>query len=70
MKVKIDAEGGGLADAIKFAEAHVIVSRRYLSRIKSLAKRLGFYPQLKALGVKMREIVVTDPGVPKPERAR
>lgn len=58
MRVRIDTEGGGLVDAIEFTKAHVIVSRKDLARIKRLASRLGFYPQLKALGVEMREIEI------------
>lgn len=56
MKLRIDAEDEGIVAAVEFAAAHVIVSRKDLNRIKRLAQRLGFYPQLKALGVHMREI--------------
>lgn len=69
MKVTIDAEGGGLVDAATFAESHVIVSKRDLGRIKRLAKRLGFYPELKALDIRMQEIVLTGLGRPRPDRA-
>lgn len=70
MKVRIDSEGAGLLDAIEFAEAHVIVSRKDLNRIKRLAQRLGFYPQLKALGVNMMEFGVPGTLRPRPERRR
>ena len=41
MKIKIDAEGGGLLDAIEYAATHVIVSRADLDKIKAWARSKG-----------------------------
>lgn len=47
-------------DAAKWMRAHVIVKRKDLNRIKALAKKLGWYDELKALGVEMQEFSPTD----------
>ena len=57
MKVIVHADAG-LPAAVAFTKKHVIVSKRDLSRIKALAKKLGFYDELKALDVKMQEIKI------------
>ena len=58
MKIKIDAEGGGLLDAMEYAATHVIVSRADLDKIKAWARGKGLYRELKALGIEMQEIEV------------
>jgi len=42
--------------ARKFLREHVIVSVRDLRRISALAKKRGFYKELKALSVLMHEL--------------
>ena len=70
MRVNIDIEGhpSGLAEALKFARTHVIVSRAHLRKVARLAKKHGIYAELKALGVEQMAIDVIGEPRPKPSR--
>ena len=46
-------------DAKKWLKAHVLVKRADLKKIAALAKKKGFYKELKALNVLMQELVLT-----------
>jgi hypothetical protein len=45
-----------------FTENNVVISKRDMRRIKALAKRLGFFEELKALDVKVQDIGWGRPG--------
>ena len=45
-------------DAKKFTKGHVLISKADLKAIAKLAKKLGFYKELKALGVVHYELSV------------
>jgi len=49
-------------DARKWMRAHVVVKRSDLKKIAALAKKLGFYKELKALNVEMQELKSTRHG--------
>lgn len=49
---------GGPADAARFARTHVVIRKRDIKRIGDLARRLGFYRKLKALGIQIHEIAM------------
>jgi len=59
MGLYIHAATPTIKDAEKYAEDHVIISKRDLRRIKRLAKKHGFLKELLALKITMQTLGLT-----------
>jgi hypothetical protein len=62
MGLYINTRTDGIDEAVKYAEDHVIISKRDLRRIKRLAQKLGFWAELKALKINVEPLAITGEG--------